>query len=134
MKRHSDFLDMTVTSKNRKILVPASFRNPSSSFTKTGVALGISTAVLAHGNVLADESLKDTEMQAITVVERVIGESGRTETEFPVRIAYFGGQTISPSVYRVPIVTNSGPVRVPGQATHLIKETTTSEVHTFSSR
>ena len=102
MKPHSDFLDMTVTSQNRKILVPASFRNPSSSFTKTGVALGISTAVLAHGNVLADESLKETEMQAITVVERVIDHNPYAEPDAPYKAKLSGDERHQRPLAEVP--------------------------------
>lgn len=92
--------------KARNVLVPASFRIASPSFTKTSIAIGISTAMLAPVSAVADEVAKEAEMEAVTVVERVIDHNPYAEPDAPYKARVSGDERRTRPLAETPATIN----------------------------
>lgn len=88
--------------KARHVMVPASFRTNSLSYTKTRIAIGISTAMLAPVSAIADETAKETEMATVTVVERVIDHNPYAEPDAPYKARISGDERHKRPLAEVP--------------------------------
>ncbi|OMG53945.1 TonB-dependent siderophore receptor [Azonexus hydrophilus] len=90
-------------------IFPASFRTTrvvSPSMTKTSIALGISTAMLAPASLLADESAKEAEMDPVTVVERVIDHNPYAEPDAPYKARISGDERRKRPLAETPATIN----------------------------
>uniref|UniRef100_UPI00248F8433 TonB-dependent receptor n=1 Tax=Azonexus hydrophilus TaxID=418702 RepID=UPI00248F8433 len=92
--------------KARHVMVPASFRTNSPSYTKTSIAIGISTAMLAPVSTIADEAAKETEMATVTVVERVIDHNPYAEPDAPYKARISGDERRKRPLAETPATIN----------------------------
>lgn len=74
--------------------------------TKTSIALGISTAMLAPASLLADESAKEAEMDPVTVVERVIDHNPYAEPDAPYKARISGDERRKRPLAETPATIN----------------------------
>lgn len=74
--------------------------------TKTSIALGISTAMLAPASLLADESTKEAEMDPVTVVERVIDHNPYAEPDAPYKARISGDERRKRPLAETPATIN----------------------------
>lgn len=91
-----------------KTRLPGSFRIQSglpASMKKTGVAVGISTAMLMPAVAVADTAAAaagEVEMKAVTVVERVIDHNPYAEPDAPYKAKYSGDERHKRPIAEVP--------------------------------
>lgn len=80
--------------KAQKVTLPASFRTlpQTRSVKKTGIALGISTTMLAPVAAFAAEPASEAEMAPVTVVERVIDHNPYAEPDAPYKARVSGDE------------------------------------------
>lgn len=92
--------------KARNLLVPASFRTAAPGFSRTGVAIGITTAMFAPVGAFADDAAKETEMKAVTVVERVIDHNPYAEPDAPYKARVSGDERRKRPLAETPATIN----------------------------
>jgi len=95
-----------VKRKARNLLVPASFRTAAPGFSRTGVAIGITTAMFAPVGAFADDAAKETEMKAVTVVERVIDHNPYAEPDAPYKARVSGDERRKRPLAETPATIN----------------------------
>lgn len=74
--------------------------------TKTSIALGISTAMLAPVSLLADEPVKESEMDPVTVVERVYDHNPYAEPDAPYKARISGDERRKRPLAETPATIN----------------------------
>lgn len=102
--------------KSKNIRLPHSFRKPASAqalaMTKTGVALGISTAMLMPMSALAanDTAKKEeVEMEAVKVVDTVIDPNPNAEPGVPYKAKTSGDKRHVKPLAETPQTSRSSP-------------------------
>lgn len=94
--------------KAQKVMLPASFRTLSTtcSVKKTGIALGISTTMLAPVVAFAAEPASEAEMAPVTVVERVIDHNPYAEPDAPYKARVSGDERRKRPLAETPATIN----------------------------
>lgn len=91
----------------QKVVLPASFRTPlPRSMKKTGIALGISTTMLAPVAALAADQVGETEMAPVTVVERVYDHNPYAEPDAPYKARISGDERRTRPLAETPATFN----------------------------